>query len=105
MQVNLHHHPNAFASLEEAFEPRSNVAYAAAFLKELRQASRSWSRAVALYHSATREFGYGYRKRVYRVWAELRRAEARKKREEVLRAYEERRAAAESARQTRRDPS
>ena len=29
MQVNLLHHPNAFPSLEQAFEPAANAAYAA----------------------------------------------------------------------------
>ena len=35
MQVNLFHHPDAFASLEEAFDPASNVRYAAGFLVRL----------------------------------------------------------------------
>ena len=105
MQVNLHHHPDAFETVEDAFDPRLNAAYAAAFLKDLREANRSWARAVALYHSATREFSYPYRKRVYQLWADLRRFEAKKKREEVLQAYNERRAAAQAARKARRDPS
>ena len=35
LQVNLLHHPGAFASLEEAFEPAANARYAARFLREL----------------------------------------------------------------------
>ncbi len=35
MQVNLGYHPEAFASLEAAFDPRRNVAYATRFLLEL----------------------------------------------------------------------
>jgi hypothetical protein len=35
MQVNLQHHPGAFASLEDAFDPLTNVTYAASFLKTL----------------------------------------------------------------------
>src|SRR5579871_1916551 len=35
MQINLLAHPDAFANLDEAFEPRSNVAYAARFLNDL----------------------------------------------------------------------
>ncbi len=32
LQINLRHHPAAFASLEEAFEPLANARYAARFL-------------------------------------------------------------------------
>ena len=42
MQVNLGYHGHAFASLAEALEPASNVAYAAQFLKQLREETRSW---------------------------------------------------------------
>ena len=105
MQVNLYHHPDAFESLDDAFEPGANVAYAAAFLKDLREANRSWARAVALYHSATREFSYPYRRRVYRLWSQIRHEEAARKRQEVLQAYDERRAAAEARRKAGRDPS
>jgi hypothetical protein len=105
MQVNLHHHPDAFESLDTAFDPGRNVAYAAQFLKELRDDAHSWSVAVGLYHSATREFSDPYRSRVYRLWGEVRRRDAERKRQEVIAAYLERRAAAELARKSRRDPS
>ena len=39
-QINLMHHPDAFASLEQAFDPQANAAYAARFLKELSRADR-----------------------------------------------------------------
>lgn len=52
MQINLFYHADAFETLDEAFEPASNVAYAAKFLTELRKARRSWTRAVRFYHSA-----------------------------------------------------
>jgi hypothetical protein len=70
MQVNLRHHPNAFANLEEAFDPAANAAYAARFLAEL-QASRGgdWQRAAAAYHSQTPELGEPYRARVMAAWA------------------------------------
>ena len=35
----------------DALEPAHNVAYAARFLKQLRQETESWSRATAHYHS------------------------------------------------------
>ncbi len=64
MQVNLHHHPAAFASLEQAFDPAANAAYAARYLNELYAATRDWARATAFYHSATPERGNDYRRRV-----------------------------------------
>ena len=35
MQINLSYHPDAFENLEEAFDPKTNVAYGAKFLKNL----------------------------------------------------------------------
>jgi hypothetical protein len=64
MQVNLMHHPRAFATLEAAFDPVANVRYAAAFLAELRETTQSWDKAVAHYHSATPARGGPYRDRV-----------------------------------------
>ncbi len=75
MQVNLAFHPDAFDDLDAAFEPASNVAYAAIFLTRLYDGTRSWSRAVAFYHSTTPKLGQAYRNRVFRLWgAERRRA-------------------------------
>lgn len=68
MQVNLKYHPTAFANLQDAFEPISNVTYAARFLKSLREQSRSWQQAIEWYHSRDRERGLSYRKRVYGHW-------------------------------------
>src|SRR3546814_544611 len=45
LQVNLHYHPDAFASLETAFDPEANAAYAADFLVRLREEARSWTRS------------------------------------------------------------
>ncbi len=70
MQVNLMHHPDAFASLEDAFDPAKNAAYAGQFLRELRDAQGSWQAAVAHYHSATPQLHEPYRKRVYALWNE-----------------------------------
>jgi hypothetical protein len=94
MQVNLHYHPDAFASLEEAFDPAANVAYAADFLVELRREARSWTRAVGQYHSREAIRGNGYRAKVFKAW-----------RAERHRANRERRAALEAARQARSDGS
>jgi hypothetical protein len=72
MQVNLRHHPNAFASLEEAFDPAANARYAARFLTELHATRNDWLRAAAHYHSHTPQFADAYRARVEAAWPEER---------------------------------
>lgn len=65
MQVSLTHHPRAFRSLEEAFDPQANTDYAARFLVSLRDAAEgNWFVAVGLYHSRTPELARLYRERV-----------------------------------------
>lgn len=64
MQVNLLHHPDAFPSLEAAFDPATNVAYAVRYLRSLQARTGDWNQAVALYHSATPERGLIYQQRV-----------------------------------------
>jgi hypothetical protein len=68
MQVNLMFHPAAFASLENAFDPRINALYAAHFLNALHGDSRDWLGAIAAYHSQTRALGADYRQRVLALW-------------------------------------
>lgn len=70
MQVNLLHHPTAFASLEQAFDPGTNARYAARFLNELFAQSHAWPKAIADYHSATPALGEAYAKQVLTVLAE-----------------------------------
>ncbi len=68
LQVNLHHHPQAFASLEEAFDPLSNARYAGQFLLRLQAAAGDWVKAAGHYHSQTPERAEGYRLRVMAAW-------------------------------------
>jgi hypothetical protein len=68
MQVNLHYHPDAFADLNEAFDPAANVAYAAFFLKNLAAEQGSWAKAVARYHSANPSRYRNYRAKVHKAW-------------------------------------
>ncbi|GBQ68475.1 hypothetical protein AA103196_1954 [Ameyamaea chiangmaiensis NBRC 103196] len=68
MQINLHHHPDAFASLQEAFDPYRNADYAARFLRGLFTDHPSWSAAAGAYHSLTPEFGAPYARKVMAVW-------------------------------------
>ena len=69
LQVNLLHHPNAFASLEEALDPGANAMYAAGFLVALFHQTGSWPLAAAAYHSQTPTLGAPYERRVLAEWA------------------------------------
>lgn len=68
MQVNLMYHGAAFASLEEAFEPSTNVGYAARFLKGLYASTSHWPTAASYYHSQTPELAANYRAKLMKVW-------------------------------------
>ena len=68
LQINLMFHPNAFTSLDEAFEPTANARYAARFLDELRAGSKDWLQAIGDYHSQTPVLGEDYRQRVLALW-------------------------------------
>ena len=86
MQINLGYHPDAFASLEQAFDPSANVAYAVSFLKELRGKWGSWTRAVGNYHSNTPTLSGRYRIKVFQALYEAKRAAANVRRAERLAA-------------------
>ncbi len=68
MQVNLRYHPNAFQTMEDAFDPATNVAYGAKFLSELHGLQGSWSKAVERYHSSDDGRREQYRERVLTLW-------------------------------------
>lgn len=103
MQINLHYHPDAFVDLEEAFDPASNVAYAASFLKSLYGETRSWNRAIGRYHSATPALFERYLHKVTTLWRAERIRVATARREQVKAAYRERQAALRQARARARD--
>jgi len=69
MQVNLMHHPLAFRSLEDAFDPRINAVYAARFLNSLHARTADWPAAAAAYHSFTPERGAQYARLIAAVWS------------------------------------
>ncbi|MCS6891054.1 MAG: lytic transglycosylase domain-containing protein [Rhodovarius sp.] len=68
LQVNLHHHPQAFASLEEAFDPLANARYAARYLRQLQEGRGDWLLAAGHYHSHTPHLAEAYRARVAAAW-------------------------------------
>jgi soluble lytic murein transglycosylase-like protein len=67
-QISLQNHPDAFDSLETAFDPAANATYAAGYLAELKVQTGSWDQAIADYHSATPAFGIPYQQRVLAAW-------------------------------------
>jgi hypothetical protein len=71
MQVNLKQHPEAFASLNDAFEPASNADYAARFLISLHAGGVDWIQAAGLYHSSTPILAEPYRRQVESSYAGL----------------------------------
>jgi hypothetical protein len=76
MQISLTYHPNAFSSMDQAFDPASNADYGARFLTQLFEKTNSWPRAVELYHSATLELGQDYGRKVYAALPEEQRLAA-----------------------------
>lgn len=68
MQVNLKHHRRAFSNLNEAFDPQTNVAYAAKFLRDNYADLGDWIKATAAYHSRTEARGKEYLVQIERSW-------------------------------------
>ena len=68
MQVNLMYRPEAFASLNQAFDPKTNAVYAADFLNRLFIKTGNWSKAIAAYHSQTHGANGDYAQRVIASW-------------------------------------
>lgn len=68
MQVNLKHHAGAFKNLDEAFEPATNVAYGAKFLRSNYDDLGDWIKATAAYHSRTNKLGNEYLARIEKSW-------------------------------------
>jgi hypothetical protein len=87
MQINLHFHPDAFESLEAAFDPARNTSYAGGYLKRLRDGTKSWRLAVARYHSATPQRGAFYRTKVYDFLRDERHISAQERRAAAKERY------------------
>lgn len=70
MQVDWQLHPDAFNSLDQAFDPAANADYAARYLRSLYvEAHGDWNVAVGWYHSHTIDLAEDYRDRVAGVGA------------------------------------
>ncbi|MEM8785513.1 MAG: hypothetical protein AAGF19_06635 [Pseudomonadota bacterium] len=75
-QINLKFHPRAFDSMEAAFDPPTNLSYAARLLKDRRADTKSWQQALAHYHSYTAKHGKAYAQKVMMFWEQRKRARA-----------------------------
>lgn len=71
MQVNLKHHSKAFANLDQAFDPETNVAYAARFLRDNYADLGDWIKATAAYHSRTQVHGQRYLAQIEKAWNKI----------------------------------
>jgi Transglycosylase SLT domain len=67
-QINLFHHPDAFADLASGFDPLINAQAAARFLVSLHEELGTWELAIAAYHSRVDTLGAPYRDHVLASW-------------------------------------
>ncbi len=73
MQVNLQYHATAFKTLQEAFDPVTNMAYATSFLIDLKGRLGSWHNAIRHYYSANAVHHVRYHSKVVKHWNGLKR--------------------------------
>ena len=70
MQINLKYHGHAFNSVEDAIEPKHNVAYSAGFLRSLYDRNgNNWQKTAMQYHSKNHSQGLIYKNRLERYYA------------------------------------
>ena len=70
-QVSLEQHGQAFASLDQGFDPGVNAEVAARFLARLKLRTGTWAAAIADYHSGLAELGLPYQRRVLAAWQRM----------------------------------
>ncbi|MHA3914362.1 transglycosylase SLT domain-containing protein [Halovulum sp. GXIMD14793] len=70
-QINYRWHGNAFASIEDMFDPKQNALYAGRFLRNLYGETKSWSKSAGAYHSRTPKYATRYSARFDRILAGL----------------------------------
>lgn len=76
MQINLAYHPDAFKSVEDAFDPQKNAEYAAKFLKKLyKNNDRDWIKAAMAYHSSVPTKALRYKKKIVSAYELVKQAQ------------------------------
>ena len=73
-QINTKWHGDAFRDLDTMFDPSTNGAYAAGFLKKLKAKTSNWQSAISHYHSKTPQKGAAYLAKVNAAQAKMDRA-------------------------------
>lgn len=68
MQINYKWHHKEFTSLRDMVNPSNNIAYAAKFLRTLKDNHGSWQKAVRFYHSGNENFNKKYSRQVTLAW-------------------------------------
>lgn len=72
MQINLAYHPDAFKSVEEAFDPQKDVEYSAKFLKNLYEnRDNDWIKAAMAYHSSVPHKAQRYKKKLVSAYEKV----------------------------------
>ena len=72
MQINLKYHGEAFANLDEAFDPEKNVTYSAQFLRQLyKRNKQNWTKTAMHYHSRNLRKGTNYKNRLEKHYAQF----------------------------------
>lgn len=76
MQINLAYHPDAFDSVEDAFDPQKNAEYAAKFLKKLYASNdKDWIKAAMAYHSKVPTKALKYKKKIVSAYELVKQAQ------------------------------
>lgn len=76
MQINLAYHPDAFESVEDAFDPQSNAEYGAKFLKNLYENNgRDWIKAAMAYHSSVPTKAQKYKMKIVSTYELVKQAQ------------------------------
>ena len=76
MQINLVYHPDAFDSIEDAFDPQKNAQYAAKFLKNLYENNnKDWIKAAMTYHSKVPAKAQRYKKKIVSTFEKVKQAQ------------------------------
>ena len=68
MQISLKWHSDNFSTLEQAFDPKININYAADFLNELFSIHNDWNLAIKHYHSSDPKKNIKYHQKVLAAW-------------------------------------
>ena len=71
MQISAYWHRDQFTDLDDMADPSSNIAYAAAFLSDLRDQHGSIDDAIRHYHNADFNQSTPYLARVYDAWEQV----------------------------------